>query len=79
MQLLRYTSGVEIQKGDLVDFDGDPAVVEDVIITRNDQENWGLDEPGVMFKTESMGLIFEPANSACWPETVFLERGDLTS
>lgn len=79
MEPLRYSCGVEIRKGDLVDFDGDPAVVEDVIATHEDQKAWGLDERGVMFKSKGLGLVFEPETSVCWPETVFLKRGDLTT
>lgn len=74
MEPVRYSCGTEVRIGDSVDFDADPSVVEDVLATCKEWERWGLAERGVMFRTEGLGLVFEPEKSVCWPETVFLGR-----
>lgn len=74
MESVKYSCGTEVRVGDSVDFDGDPGVVEDVLATGKEWDRWGLNERGVMFRTDGLGLVFEPESSICWPETVFLKR-----
>ena len=74
MKPVRYFCGTEAQVGDKVDFDGEPAVVESVIATSKDQAAWGLNDRGLMFQSDRLGLVFEAEHSASWPENVFLGR-----
>ncbi len=72
---IKYHCGTEAKVGDVVDFDGVRATVDSVIASIEDLRAWSLDQPGLMFSTEKLGLVFQSANSNCWPECVFLRRG----
>jgi hypothetical protein len=72
--VIRYATGEIAQVGDRVDFDGSAVVVEDVVASSDDLARWGLDEPGLMFAGEKVGLVFESSESCCWDSIVFLGR-----
>ena len=51
-------SGHHPQVGDQVELAGDELIVKDIIFSEEDQQSWGLNEPGVMLEGKSFGLIF---------------------
>lgn len=73
---IRYSTGEAAQVGDRVIDDVWPAVVEDAIASRADMERWGVEEPGLMLKTEAAGLVFKPCSSVGWQELELVERVD---
>ncbi len=73
--MITYADGVEARTGDRVDLDGEPAVVEALIDSADQQAEWGLSERGLMFKCASMGLVFEAVDSSTWDAIVFVGRG----
>jgi len=76
--MITYADGTIAQIGDNVDFDGYPAVVDDVIDSPELTAKWGLvkDEYGLMFKADQFGLVFEGPNSSSWDSIVLLSRRD---
>ncbi len=69
-------SGEEALPGDRVDLDGTPGVLEAVLGTPEEWEHWGLDEPGLMIKTDAHGLVFQPIAMCDWPSVILLGRAD---
>ena len=73
--VITYPDGSDACIGDKVDYDGVPAVVEDIIDTESKLTEWGVHERGLMFKTDAYGLSFEPEeDSTCWDAIVLLAR-----
>jgi hypothetical protein len=75
--VISYADGREARIGDRVDYDGEPAIVEDVIDSDSKRSDWGLDDFGLMLKTERYGLMFEPVRSIAWDALVLLGRAAL--
>jgi hypothetical protein len=75
--MIAYADGNETRVGDRVDFDGEPALVEDVIDSDSKRSDWGLEDFGLMLKTEHYGLVFKPVNSIAWDALVLLGRADV--
>jgi hypothetical protein len=73
---IRYATGEVAKVGDRVDEDGWDAVVEDVIAAPEDMARWGLDEPGLMLKSQEGGLVFEPCDSGSWHALEFRSRAE---
>lgn len=72
--IVRYHCGTQARVGDVVDLDGMASVVDSVIVTKEELVLWDVDQPGLMFKTDSMGLVFQNQDSPCWPEVTFIRR-----
>ena len=71
-----YSCGTVARPGDVVDFDGSQARVVRVVTSLEDAEQSGVDERGLLLRMEDASLIFEPECTACWPENVFIRRGE---
>ena len=71
---IRYRCGTRASVGDLVDFDGDDAIVESVIATKKEIEDWGLQEAGAMFTSLALGRVFQALDSPGWSDIVFVKR-----
>jgi hypothetical protein len=72
---MHYADGTDIHEGDLVTYDMEPAVVEEVINTPEKLQAWGLEEPGVMLKCEAFGRVFEQLGGDMWDVISFVRRG----
>lgn len=68
--MISYADGTEARVGDLVDMDGQPAVVE-AVIGRAEVERgvWGVTEPGLMFRTDI--TLHVPNERGDWVERTF--------
>ncbi|QNN24180.1 hypothetical protein HED60_18525 [Planctomycetales bacterium ZRK34] len=77
--MITYPNGDDVRVGDRVDYDGVPAIVKYIVDDQISQEHWGVEQDGVMFDTEDMGLVFHPINDLCWDCTIVLiMRGNAT-
>lgn len=72
---MKYLSGEEVVTGDLVFIENGKTkgAIHSVIETREQMEEWGLDEPGVMIESEPFGLVFWPQSEVDDP-VVFSSR-----
>lgn len=73
--MIQYPDGDLSRRGDCIDYDGHPAVVEVVIDTEAMRREWGVKESGLMLKTEAFGLIFVPESVIDWESMRFVARG----
>jgi hypothetical protein len=69
-----YATGEIAMVGDCVVDDVWLSIVEDVIASADDMARWGLNEPGLMLKTEAVGLVFESLCSTKWESITFKSR-----
>jgi hypothetical protein len=67
--MIHYADGTEARVGDHVEVDGQPAIVEAVITGDADQDNWGLEEPGLMFRMDL--TLHVPDERGNWIEQTF--------
>ena len=74
--VITYAGGAEALPGDRVNLDSLRGVVEAVIESEAGLANWGIDEPGLMIKTDDCGLMYEPVDSITRDAVILLERGD---
>ena len=71
---MHYATGEIVCVGDRVDDDGWAAIVEEVVSSPEEMARWGVQEPGVMLKTEAAGLVFELCSSIAWDAIVLKGR-----
>lgn len=75
-EVIHYIDGQEARVGDkvLIDNGERTGVVEDVIDSDAKLEQWGVDEPGLMIKSEYYGLLFLPSECLRHEEVRLLSR-----
>jgi hypothetical protein len=71
--MLYYSDSPEVRLGDLVDFDGEPGVVIEILETAYEVATAEMDGPAVGFLTESLGRVYESTTDRGW-ESVSLVR-----
>ncbi len=69
---MNYITGEIIKLNDVISFEHDKTkgVVYDIIDTYEKQKNWGVNENGLMIKSEPFGLVFLPE----YKEVIFFSR-----
>jgi hypothetical protein len=68
-----YATGELVEVGDIVDFDGTPGTVLEVMDTPEAMAGW-LTEPCVLFDTKRDGQLLQSTLDSGWNEVVFLSR-----
>lgn len=76
---IHYAGGEESRPGDRVEFEGETAVVEEVIATPAQIASWDLDGRGVMLAGSSHGRLFQPEDDPAWSALVLLARAPATA
>jgi hypothetical protein len=73
---LRYPTGEIAETGDavLIEHGRTPGQVDVVIVSIEQQQEWGLEEPGLMIKAQPFGLVFWPHSERIDP-VKFVARG----
>ena len=74
MSSLKYTCGTEVRFDDIVKFDGERIVVDDVIDDIPSQCRWMVSERGIGYRDEIEGRVFVPEKSEYWSKIVFVSR-----
>jgi len=61
---MNYKTGEVVKIGDsvLIENGKTPGIVQAVIETENDMQEWGLDEKGISIESKPFGLVFWPAS-----------------
>lgn len=82
MTRILYSSGEEVLVGDVIEYAGDRATVELVVLRRTGEpgNDWHIDEtgPGVMIQTPRFGRIFLQADQVAEDEDLgFVSRRSL--
>ncbi len=75
ISMITFTDGVGAMLGDFVDYDGYSAIVEAVVDTEEALRLWGLEQRGLMLKTDAFGLVFVPEGAAAWDAVRLVSRG----
>ncbi|MDH1622139.1 hypothetical protein N5F07_13280 [Pseudomonas chengduensis] len=72
---MNYSTGEVVEIGDSValEYGKTPGVVQVVIETPQQIEEWALDEPGIMVEAEPFGWVFWPASETYDP-VIFIAR-----
>jgi len=72
---MNYSTGEVVEIGDSVALEHGktPGVVQVVIETPQQIEEWGLDEPGIMVESEPFGWVFWPTSETYDP-VIFIAR-----
>ena len=71
--MLYYFDSQEVRLGDLVDFDGEPGVVIEILETAYEVAEADMDGPAVGFLTKRLGRVYESTTECGW-ESVSLVR-----
>ncbi|GLK87837.1 hypothetical protein [Pseudomonas turukhanskensis] len=68
-EFLRYTTGEVAETGDavLIEQGRTPGEVDAVIASVEQQQEWGVDEPGLMIRAAPFGLVFWPQSDRIDP------------
>jgi hypothetical protein len=72
--MLYYCDSQEVRIGDVVDFDGQPAVVIELLETAYEVAETGLDGPAVGFLTERLGRVYESTTDRGWESIALVRR-----
>lgn len=74
---MKYLSGEEIRLGDnvLIENGRTNGIVEYIIETESDMEEWNLEEKGVLLKSEPFGSVFWPIEEKNDP-VVYVSRNN---
>lgn len=70
-----YADGTEVRIGDEVDFDGEPGTVIELLASREEVAAAGMLEPGVGFKTDRLGEVWQSPRDRGWDGIKLLKRG----
>jgi hypothetical protein len=73
--MLFYFDGRPVQLADSVNFDGEPGTVIEIIESKEQQIEEGLDEPMVGFQTDRWGAVYQSPIDRGWDGIVLLKRG----
>jgi hypothetical protein len=72
--MLQYFDAQQVRMGDVVDFDGQPGVVIEILETAYEVAEAELDSPAVGFLTESLGRVYQSIDDAGWESIVLVRR-----
>uniref|UniRef100_UPI0019549137 hypothetical protein n=2 Tax=Gammaproteobacteria TaxID=1236 RepID=UPI0019549137 len=69
---MHYLCGKQIKIGDavLIESGQTTGTVEAIIVTAEDMNQWQVNEPGILVKTDPFGLVFWPQSD---PDPVLLQ------
>jgi len=71
---MKYSNAEEIKIGDIVSIENKKTlgVVEDIIDSTKQKEYWGVNEYGVIIKSDPLGLVFWPIDDE--DKVCFIDR-----
>lgn len=72
--MLYYFDSQDVRLGDLVDFDGEPGVVIEILETAYEVAEAGMDGPAVGFLTERLGRVFQSTADCGWESIALVRR-----
>lgn len=74
--MIAYQDGTEMKVGDsvLIEDGGTPGVITELIESVSEQNEWNVDEPGVMIKSPPFGLVFIPVSTFKEDPVVLVQR-----
>jgi hypothetical protein len=73
--MITYSDGSEILVGDTVLFEKGSASGTVVAVISDEFADWNVNEPGVMIKAASLGLVFIPRSMFSSAEVTLEKRG----
>ena len=71
---VRYAGGALVSVGDHVDFDGEPAIVVELLTTPEQIAANGLGEPVVVFMATHLGEVCQSPTDRGWDGVKLLKR-----
>ena len=71
--MLHYFDLQEVRMGDVVDFDGEPGIVIEILESSYEVAEAAMDCPAVGFLTENLGRVYQSTTDCGW-ESISLVR-----
>jgi hypothetical protein len=72
--MLFYFDGQPVQIGDMVDFDGEPGTVIEILEDAQRLSAAGLVVPAAGFSTERLGAVYQSPSDRGWESVVLIRR-----
>ena len=72
--MLRYSNGQTVNLGDIVDFDGKPAIVVEILANAAEYSGAGMSVPVVGFSTSRLGTICQAPSDLGWESVALIRR-----